>query len=123
MKKIMNKASDMVPEMCRGLILSHPDLDWDKKYHFIFRKNLRKDKVILISGGGSGHEPAHGGFVGEGMLDAAVCGDIFASPSQVQVYQAIKRRGKSGGPADYQKLQRGYDELQKCSISGKRRRH
>ncbi len=97
MKKIMNKASDMVSEMCRGLILSHPDLDWDKKYNFIFRKNLRKNKVILISGGGSGHEPAHGGFVGEGMLDAAVCGDIFASPSQVQIYQAIKKTGGNQG--------------------------
>lgn len=43
-----------------------------------------------MSGGGSGHEPAHAGFVGKGMLDAAVCGDVFAFPSQIQVYQAIK---------------------------------
>ena len=45
--------------------------------------------MTLISGGGSGHEPAHAGYIGKGMLDAAVCGDVFASPSQIQVYQAI----------------------------------
>ena len=56
-----------------------------------------KNKVSLISGGGSGHEPAHAGFVGKGMLDAAVCGDVFASPSQVQVYQAIKATASDKG--------------------------
>ncbi len=53
------------------------------------RKEINNKKVILISGGGSGHEPAHAGFVGEGMLDVAVCGDVFASPSTIQVYNAI----------------------------------
>lgn len=91
MKKIMNKPADMVSEMCHGMILSNPELNWDKKYNFISRRKLNRDKVTLISGGGSGHEPAHGGFVGEGMLDVAVCGDIFASPSQIQVYQAVKK--------------------------------
>ncbi|MCQ4837992.1 dihydroxyacetone kinase subunit DhaK, partial [[Clostridium] symbiosum] len=63
---------------------------YSEKYRFITRKKLSQDKVTLIIGGGSGHEPAHAGFVGEGMLDAAVCGDVFASPSQIQVYQAIR---------------------------------
>ncbi|MCQ4699390.1 dihydroxyacetone kinase subunit DhaK, partial [Paeniclostridium sordellii] len=67
-----------------------PELEFIKKYKVIKRKNIDKNKVSLIRGGGSGHEPAHAGFVGKGMLDAAVCGDVFASPSQIQVYQSIK---------------------------------
>lgn len=90
MKKIINKVEDIVFEMCDGLVRAHGDiLNQDKKYKIIKRKNLRKDKVSLISGGGSGHEPSHAGFVGEGMLDAAVCGDVFASPSTMQIYNSI----------------------------------
>lgn len=69
----------------------------DTKYKVIHKKNLNKSKVTLISGGGSGHEPAHAGFVGKGMLDAAVCGDVFASPSQIQVYQAIRQTASDAG--------------------------
>ena len=54
-------------------------------------------KVSLISGGGSGHEPAHAGFVGKGMLDVAVCGDVFASPSQIQVYRALQATASDKG--------------------------
>ncbi|WP_175074442.1 dihydroxyacetone kinase subunit DhaK [Terribacillus sp. AE2B 122] len=97
MKKIINRPEDVVLEMCHGLVLAHPELELLKKYKVIKRKQLQTDKVTLISGGGSGHEPSHAGFVGEGMLDAAVCGDMFASPSQIQVYQAIKETaGKNG---------------------------
>ena len=60
--------------------------------------------MTLISGGGSGHEPAHAGFVGEGMLDAAVCGDVFASPSQIQVYQAIRETKSRKGTLLIKKL-------------------
>ncbi len=77
-------------EMCKGMALAHPELIFKSDYKGIQRRKLNTNKVTLISGGGSGHEPAHGGFVGEGMLDVAVCGDIFASPSQVQIYKAIK---------------------------------
>lgn len=91
MKKLMNQAENLVMEMCNGLVLAHPELHLNEKYKVIFRRQLKKSKVSLISGGGSGHEPAHAGFVGAGMLDAAVCGDVFASPSQIQVYQAIKQ--------------------------------
>lgn len=90
MKKIMNSAEGFVNEMCEGMVLAHPEALWfSPKYRVIRRKQVAKDKVVLISGGGSGHEPAHAGFVGRGMLDAAICGDVFASPSTIQVYQGI----------------------------------
>ncbi len=77
-------------EMANGLIMAHPELEFLKNYKIIKKRVINENKVSLISGGGSGHEPAHAGFVGKGMLDAAVCGDVFASPSQIQVYQGIK---------------------------------
>lgn len=97
MKKIINRPETVVTEMCKGLVLTNPDLEFVKKYKVIRKKNLDKNKVSLISGGGSGHEPAHAGFVGKGMLDATVCGDVFASPSQIQVYQAIKETAGDKG--------------------------
>lgn len=90
MKKIMNKAENVVMEMCNGIAMAHTELEFVRKYKVMKKKNINKNKVSLISGGGSGHEPAHAGFIGKGMLDAAVCGDVFASPSQIQIYQAIK---------------------------------
>ena len=90
MKKILNKVEDLVVEMCEGMVKAHPDkLAFDRKHKILSRAKVNKQKVSLISGGGSGHEPAHGGFVGTGMLDAAVCGDVFASPSTIQVFNAI----------------------------------
>ena len=97
MKKIINHPDTLVAEMCNGIAAAHPELDYLQKYNVIKRKNLNNDKVTLISGGGSGHEPAHAGFVGVGMLDAAVCGNIFASPSQIQVYQAIRATASRQG--------------------------
>ncbi len=91
MKKIINRPENVVAEMCAGIAAAHPELELISKYKVIKRRNLNPEKVTLISGGGSGHEPAHVGFVGQGMLDAAVCGDVFASPSQIQVYQAIRQ--------------------------------
>jgi dihydroxyacetone kinase len=97
MKKIINAPETFVIEMCKGIVRAHPELDLIEKFKVIKRKEINKDKVILISGGGSGHEPAHAGLVGKGMLDAAVCGDIFASPSTIQVYNAItKTQSKKG---------------------------
>lgn len=97
MKKIMNKPENLVREMCNGLVLAHPELAFDPKYKVISKNEINQGKVTLISGGGSGHEPAHAGFVGTGMLDAAVCGDVFASPSQIQVYQAIRSSASDKG--------------------------
>ena len=91
MKKIMNTPETFVYDMCHGLAMAHPELEFVEKFKIVKKKEINEDKVSLISGGGSGHEPAHAGFVGKGMLDAAVCGDVFASPSQVQVYNAIKK--------------------------------
>lgn len=97
MKKIINKPETLVREMCNGLVLAHPNLAFNSKYKIIQKKEINKEKVTLISGGGSGHEPAHAGFIGKGMLDVAVCGDVFASPSQIQVYQAIRSTASNKG--------------------------
>lgn len=97
MKKLINDPTTVVREMCAGIVLAHPELEMDVKYKIIHKKDLDKAKVTLISGGGSGHEPAHAGFVGKGMLDAAVCGDVFASPSQIQVYKAIQQTAGDAG--------------------------
>ncbi|WP_180055362.1 dihydroxyacetone kinase subunit DhaK [Acinetobacter sp. YH12142] len=90
MKKLMNGAENIVIEMCKGFVLAHPELAFNESHKIISRKE-KHNNVALISGGGSGHEPAHAGFVGTGMLDAAVCGDVFASPSQIQVYKALQQ--------------------------------
>ncbi len=97
MKKIINSPDTLVAEMCNGIALAHPEVEYMQKYNVIKKKAINKNKVTLISGGGSGHEPAHAGFVGKGMLDAAVCGNIFASPSQIQVYQAIRETASDKG--------------------------
>ncbi len=91
MKKIMNTPETFVYDMCHGLAKAHPDLEFVEKFKIVKKVEINDEKVSLISGGGSGHEPAHAGFVGKGMLDCAVCGDVFASPSQVQVYNSIKQ--------------------------------
>ena len=97
MQKIINRPETVVMEMCNGIANAHSDLEFIQKYKIIKKKDINKNKVSLISGGGSGHEPAHAGYVGKGMLDAAVCGDVFASPSQVQVYQALKETASDKG--------------------------
>ncbi len=97
MKKIINKPENLVLEMCNGIVTAHSDLELIRKYKVIKKKNIDKDKVTLISGGGSGHEPAHAGFIGKGMIDCAVCGDVFASPSQIQVYKAITETASDKG--------------------------
>lgn len=93
----MNQPETLVMEMCNGMVMAHPELELLKTYKVIKKKEMNENKVTLISGGGSGHEPAHAGLVGKGMLDAAVCGDVFASPSQIQVYQAIKATASKKG--------------------------
>ncbi|NCA67120.1 MAG: dihydroxyacetone kinase subunit DhaK, partial [Clostridia bacterium] len=97
MKKIINAPETVVIEMCNGIALAHPELEFVKKFKVVKKKVVDQNKVSLISGGGSGHEPAHAGFIGKGMLDAAVCGDVFASPSQIQVYQAIRATASKKG--------------------------
>ncbi|NEP40652.1 MAG: dihydroxyacetone kinase subunit DhaK [Okeania sp. SIO2G4] len=92
MKKLINNPNDLVRESLQGMAIAHPDLikvNFDP--HFIYRADaLIKNKVAIISGGGSGHEPMHGGFVGMGMLDAACPGEIFTSPTPDQMLEAAK---------------------------------
>ncbi|AGO12484.1 AaceriAER139Cp [[Ashbya] aceris (nom. inval.)] len=76
-----------------GFSLANPSVTLIEREKILFRK-LTKESVALVSGGGSGHEPAHSGFVGEGMLAAAVAGDIFASPSTAQILSAIRIAAK-----------------------------
>ena len=91
MKKIINTAQTVVNELCEGILKAYPEIvAWDEQSNVIHRRERNTGKVTLISGGGSGHEPSHGGFVGKGMLDAAVCGEVFASPSIMQIYRAIQ---------------------------------
>jgi dihydroxyacetone kinase len=98
MKKIINEKQTVVKELCEGMVLAYPEIvSWNEKYNIISRCQRNTQKVTLISGGGSGHEPAHGGFVGRGMLDAAVCGDVFASPSIMQVYNGILQNASGKG--------------------------
>ena len=85
MQLFINEKNNVVTEAIDGLICGSGDklsrLDGYPHIKVVVRSDWDKSKVALISGGGSGHEPAHAGFVGQGMLTAAVCGDVFASPS------------------------------------------
>jgi dihydroxyacetone kinase-like protein len=92
MRKFLNNPSDVVKESLVGLAAAHGDLlRYDAAAQIVVRKDApRKGKVALISGGGSGHEPLHGGFVGLGMLDAAAPGEVFTSPVPDQMLAATK---------------------------------
>ncbi|NLM74062.1 MAG: dihydroxyacetone kinase subunit DhaK [Clostridiaceae bacterium] len=91
MKKIINEVGLVEEQMILGMVKAYPQylakLDCG---NVVVRARKKEGKVALISGGGSGHEPAHGGFVGEGMLDAAVAGAVFTSPTPDQIYEGIK---------------------------------
>ncbi|TKC18949.1 dihydroxyacetone kinase subunit DhaK [Robertmurraya kyonggiensis] len=92
MKKIINDPNLVVQDMLKGLVAAYQNsLKQVPNTTVIVRKDAPiTGKVGLVSGGGSGHEPAHAGYVGQGMLDAAVCGEVFTSPTPDQVYEAIK---------------------------------
>ncbi|PLR80697.1 dihydroxyacetone kinase subunit DhaK [Bacillus canaveralius] len=92
MKKLINHPEDVVKEMVEGFIAAYPKrLKQVPDTSVIVRADAPvQGKVGIVSGGGSGHEPAHGGFVGPGMLDGAVAGEVFTSPTPDQVYEAIK---------------------------------
>ncbi|WP_026909262.1 dihydroxyacetone kinase subunit DhaK [Paucisalibacillus globulus] len=92
MKKIINNPNQVLQDMVDGLIAANPQrLKKIPETFVIARADAPvQGKVGLVSGGGSGHEPAHAGYIGKGMLDAAVCGEVFTSPTPDQVYEAIK---------------------------------
>ncbi|MGT2928801.1 dihydroxyacetone kinase subunit DhaK [Streptococcus dentasini] len=98
MKKIMNDPRAVVTEMLDGMVFAYGELLHRVDGLEIIARNAPKTgKVALISGGGSGHEPSHAGFVGEGMLSAAVCGPVFTSPTPDQVLAAIKEADEGAG--------------------------
>ncbi|MPV38791.1 dihydroxyacetone kinase subunit DhaK [Georgenia subflava] len=93
MKKFINDPKAFVPEMLKGLALANPDtLTYDSNFNLIARADSpRNDKVSIVQGSGSGHEPAHVMVVGKGMLDAACPGDVFAAPPADFVLEAARR--------------------------------
>ncbi len=99
MKKLINKPEDVVIEALHGIAAAHPDLvNVCLEPNYIVRADAPvKGKVALVSGGGSGHEPMHGGFVGMGMLDAACPGAVFTSPTPDQMFEATKAVDGSAG--------------------------
>lgn len=98
MKKIINAVDQVENQMVAGMVKAYPKhltkLDCG---NVVVRSTKKEGKVALISGGGSGHEPAHGGYVGEGMLDAAVAGAVFTSPTPDQIYEGIKAIATDAG--------------------------
>ena len=91
MKKLVNEPADLVAQALRGLAAALPDLRVDHDHRIVVRADAPvPGMVALVSGGGSGHEPLHAGFVGPGMLDAACLGEIFTSPVPDQVVEATR---------------------------------
>lgn len=98
MKKVINNPEYVVEEMLEGMTYAYPQyLSKLENANVLIRKEIKTNKVALVSGGGSGHEPSHGGFVGYGMLDGAVAGAVFTSPTPDQVYEAIKAVANDAG--------------------------
>jgi len=99
MKKFINDPKNFVPEMLEGIALANPDtLTYVPEYNLIMRSDApRADKVSIVQGSGSGHEPAHVMIVGRGMLDAACPGDVFAAPPMDYVYETTKKLASAKG--------------------------
>ena len=99
MKKFVNNPQNFVPEMLEGIALANPDtLRYEPEYNLIMRSDFpREDKVSIVQGSGSGHEPAHVMIVGKGMLDAACPGDVFAAPPMDYVYETTKKLASPKG--------------------------
>ena len=98
MKKLINNPDDVLAEALVGMAAAEPLLDVDKANRVIYRATPKdQGKVAIISGGGSGHEPMHGGFVGFGMLDAACAGAVFTSPTPDQMEAATTKVDRGAG--------------------------
>ncbi|WP_344445524.1 dihydroxyacetone kinase subunit DhaK [Kitasatospora nipponensis] len=98
MKKLINDPATVLADLLAGIAAAHPELAVDTEHRLILRAaGSRPGKVALISGGGSGHEPLHAGFVGPGMLDAACPGEVFTSPVPDQVLAAIRATDSGAG--------------------------
>ena len=97
MKKIMNEPRDIIEEMLSGIVTSYPTIVHRVTDSRVIARNMASSYVGIVSGGGSGHEPAHAGFVGDGMLSAAVLGDVFTSPTPDQIELAIEEANNGQG--------------------------
>jgi dihydroxyacetone kinase-like protein len=98
MKKLINAVEDVVNESLAGFCAAHSDIvRQGETAPFVLRRRLKPGKVALVSGGGSGHEPLHGGFVGPGMLDAACPGQVFTSPTPDLVLAAVEAADTGSG--------------------------
>lgn len=97
MKKIINNPDDVVSDMLKGIAKAHPELVYHSEFEVISKKEKSIKKVGIVSGGGSGHEPAHAGYVGYGMLDVAVSGNVFASPSPDRIIKGIEEANSGSG--------------------------
>lgn len=96
MKKIINDVNEVVSDALKGMEKAHKNLVYVPGLEVIAKRE-KSGNVGIVSGGGSGHEPAHAGYVGEGMLDAAVCGNVFSSPSPDRIIEGIKRADSGKG--------------------------
>ena len=91
MKKLINEPADVLAESLVGLAAAHPELRVDHVNRVVYRAEPKPHGTVgILSGGGSGHEPLHAGYVGFGMLDAAVCGEVFTSPTPDQILAAVQ---------------------------------
>ncbi|KAJ2386856.1 Dihydroxyacetone kinase 2, partial [Coemansia sp. RSA 2559] len=93
-KHFITDPKTLVKDSLHGLTIANPHLSFDEKQKVIFTKDLaslRTAQATIFCGGGSGHEPAHAGFVGHGALTAAVSGHVFASPTSSQVLSCLRR--------------------------------
>src|ERR1700675_727576 len=98
MKKLINATDNILTESLDGFAAAHADIVvLGAEHKFVRRRTLKPGKVALISGGGSGHEPLHAGFVGHGMLDAACPGQVFTSPTPDQMVAAVEAVDTGGG--------------------------
>ncbi|WP_049418783.1 dihydroxyacetone kinase subunit DhaK [Staphylococcus hominis] len=89
MKKLIKEKNNILTDMLKGIALTNDNIEIISET-VVVKKNKKNSGVALVSGGGSGHEPAHAGYVANGMLDAAVCGEVFTSPTPDKILDAIK---------------------------------
>ena len=89
MKKLIKEKNNILTDMLEGIALTNDNIEIISET-VVVKKNKKNSGVALVSGGGSGHEPAHAGYVANGMLDAAVCGEVFTSPTPDKILDAIK---------------------------------
>ncbi|WP_426007262.1 dihydroxyacetone kinase subunit DhaK [Paenarthrobacter sp. NyZ202] len=97
MSRFLNNPDDAVTEMLEGFLLAHPELTRKADSRVVTRSTPDEGRVAVVTGGGSGHKPAFIGYIGEGMLDAVVCGDVFASPPVGSVLEAIREANQGKG--------------------------